>query len=98
MTWTEFSEWRARTTTLSAMAYALTPPITLMPTAEGSARLSGALVSSNTFAMLGGRALLGRTLDERDEAAGSNVVVLSDRRVAPATSRPTPASSDARSR
>ena len=77
MTWTEFSEWRARTTTLSAMAYTVTPPITLMPTSEGSARLTGALVSSNTVGMLGGRALLGRTLDARDDAAGSNVVVLS---------------------
>ena len=77
MTWTEFSEWRARTTTLSAMAYALTPPITLMPTSAGSARLTGALVSSNTFGMLGGRTLLGRTLDARDDAAGSSVVVLS---------------------
>jgi putative ABC transport system permease protein len=77
MTWTEFSEWRARTTTLSAMAYALTPPITLMPTAAGSARLTGALVSSNTIGMLGGRTLLGRTLDARDDTAGSNVVVIS---------------------
>src|SRR3989441_209785 len=77
MTWTEFSEWRARTATLSAMAYALTPPITLMPTAAGSARLTGALVSSNTIGMLGGRPLLGRTLDARDDAAGSGVVVLS---------------------
>src|SRR6185369_10509236 len=77
MTWTEFSEWRHRTTTLSAMAYAVTPPITLMPTAAGSARLTGALVSSNTIGMLGGRALIGRTLDVRDEAAGSGVVVLS---------------------
>src|SRR5882672_9049838 len=77
MTWTEFSEWRARTTTLSAMAYAVTPPITLMPTSAGSARLTGALVSANTFGMLGGHALLGRTLDARDDAAGSRVVVLS---------------------
>jgi putative ABC transport system permease protein len=77
MTWTEFSEWRARTTTLSAMAYAVTPPITLMPTAAGSARLTGALVSSNTIGMLGGRTVLGRTLDARDDAAGSGVVVLS---------------------
>jgi ABC-type antimicrobial peptide transport system permease subunit len=62
MTWTEFSEWRSRAATLSAMAYAVTPPITLMSTAEGSdrlrqgyggqARLSGALVSSNTLGML----------------------------------------------
>src|SRR5438445_6546125 len=77
MTWTEFSEWRARTTMLSAMAYALTPPITLMPTALGSARLTGALVSSNTIGMLGGRTLLGRTFDARDDTAGSNVVVIS---------------------
>ncbi len=77
MTWTEFSDWRARTTTLSAMAYVVTPPITLMPTATGSARLTGALVSSNTLGMLGGRALLGRTLDMRDDAVGSGVVVLS---------------------
>ena len=59
------------------MSYALTPPITLMPTAAGSARLTGALVSFNTFAMLGGRTVLGRTLDARDDAAGSSVVVLS---------------------
>jgi putative ABC transport system permease protein len=77
MTWTEFSEWRTRSTTLSAMAYTLTPPITLMPTAAGSARLTGALVSSNTIGMLGGRTLLGRVLDARDDAAGSKVVVLS---------------------
>src|SRR5262245_58526068 len=77
MTWNEFSEWRARTSTLSAMAYALTPPITLMPTSEGSARLTGALVSANTIGMLGGRTLLGRTIDQRDEAASSHVVVIS---------------------
>ena len=34
-------------------------------------------VSANTFAMLGARARLGRTLDAADEAAGSNVVVIS---------------------
>jgi ABC-type antimicrobial peptide transport system permease subunit len=48
-----------------------------MPTAAGSARLTGALVSSNAIGMLGGRTLLGRTLDARDDAAGSSVVVLS---------------------
>lgn len=77
MTWTEFSEWRARTTTLSAMAYVVTPPITLMPTSDGSARLTGALVSANTPGMLGARTVLGRALDARDDAAGSRVVVLS---------------------
>src|SRR5262245_17054651 len=77
MTWAEFSEWRTRTATLSAMAYTVTPPITLMPTPAGSARLTGALLSSNTIAMLGGRALVGRAIDARDETAGSHVVVIS---------------------
>lgn len=77
MGWSELVEWRARSTTLADLAYTISPPITLMPTPEGSARLSGALVSSNLFSMLGANALLGRTLDTRDEAAGSNTVVIS---------------------
>ena len=36
--------------TLSDIAFTITPPITLMPTSGGSARLTGALVSANTFA------------------------------------------------
>ena len=77
MSWSEMVEWRARATTLSDLAYTMTPPTTLMPTPEGSARLSGALVSSNLFSMLGARALLGRTLDARDEQPGSNALVIS---------------------
>lgn len=77
MTWPETAEWRARSTTLADLAYTISPPITLMPTSEGSARLSGALVSSNLFSMLGAHALLGRTLDTRDEVSGSNTVVIS---------------------
>ena len=77
MTWPELVEWRARSTTLSELAYTISPPITLMPTSEGSARLSGALVSSNLFSVLGAHALLGRTLDARDEEPGSNTVVIS---------------------
>jgi len=77
MTWSEVVEWRARSTTLSELAYTISPPITLMPTSDGAVRLSGALVSSNMFAMLGAHALLGRTLDARDETAGSNTVVIS---------------------
>jgi predicted permease len=77
MAWSEVMEWRARSTTLSELAYTISPPITLMPTPEGSARLSGALVSPNLFATLGARAQLGRTLDTRDEAPGSNTVVIS---------------------
>ena len=77
MSWPEMTEWRKASTTLSEIAVSITPPITLMPTSAGSARLTGALVSANTFAMLGARARLGRILDPADEAAGSNVVVIS---------------------
>jgi predicted permease len=77
MGWSEVAEWRARSTTLADLAYTISPPTTLMPTPEGSARLSGALVSSNIFSILGANALLGRLLDARDAAAGSNTVVIS---------------------
>ena len=77
MSWSEMTEWRKASKTMSEMAMSLTPPITLMPTSAGSARLTGALVSANMFAMLGARARLGRILDATDEAAGSNVVVIS---------------------
>jgi putative ABC transport system permease protein len=74
---TELTAWRKASQTLSAMAASITPPITLMPTDAGSARLTGGLVSPQLFAMLGVSARLGRTLDAADEAARSNVVVIS---------------------
>jgi predicted permease len=77
MSWTEMTAWRKASSTLSEMTLSMTPPITLMPTSAGSARLTGALVSANTFAMLGAGARLGRPLDAADEKAGSNVVVIS---------------------
>ena len=77
MSWSELLEWRTRSTTLSDLAYTISPPITLMSAPEGSARLSGALVSPNLFSILGAHAQLGRTLDTRDEAPGSNTVVIS---------------------
>ncbi len=77
MSWTEMAAWRKASTTVAEMAISITPPITLMPTAAGSARLTGSLVSANTLAMLGARARLGRILEPSDEAAGSNVAVIS---------------------
>ena len=77
MLWRERTEWLKASTTLSDIAVSITPPITLMPTSSGSARLTGALVSANTFALLGASARLGRILEPTDEAAGSNVVVIS---------------------
>jgi putative ABC transport system permease protein len=73
----ELNEWRTSTRTLSAMGITITPPITLMPTASGSARLTGSLMSPNIFAMLGARAQRGRTLEPADAAADANVVVIS---------------------
>lgn len=77
MTWTEFSEWGARTTMLTDLVYTVSPPITLMPTPTGSVRLTGSLVSANIFSALGASARLGRTLDARDQLPGSDVVVIS---------------------
>ena len=73
----ELTAWRKDSRTLSEMAFSITPPITLMPTDAGSARVTGGLVSPHLFAMLGASAWLGRTLDAADAAAGSNVVVIS---------------------
>ena len=77
MGWSEMVEWRAQSTTVSELTYTISPPIALMPTPEGAARLSGALVSSNLFSMLGAHAQLGRTLDARDDVPGSSTVVIS---------------------
>ena len=76
MTWAELGQWRQSSRTLSDSVYTVSPPITLMPTSSGSARLTGALVSSNTFAFLGATARLGRTLNQQDDAAGANTVVI----------------------
>ena len=59
MTWAELGQWRQSSSTLSDFVYTVSPPITLMPTSSGSARLTGALVSSNAFAFLGVTARLG---------------------------------------
>ena len=77
MIWPEVGQWKERTSTLSDFVYTISPPITLMPTPGGSARLVGALVSANTFGFLGATARLGRTLHQQDDAAGANTVVIS---------------------
>ena len=60
VTYQEFREWRARSRTL-ADAFAVAHGETNVRTAEGVARLWGDAVSTNTFAVLGRRAFLGRT-------------------------------------
>src|SRR5262245_26966045 len=77
MSGNDLAAWRKASKTLAELAVAITPPITLMPTDAGSARLTGGLVSPHLFAMLGANARLGRTLVAADETAASNVVVIS---------------------
>ena len=69
-----FLEWRKRTTTLSDVV-AFSDAQTMAQTAEGTKRLWGGMVSVNTFALLGTKAMLGRTLDQGDER-NTDVVVL----------------------
>jgi predicted permease len=71
----EFVEWRGRSRTL-ADAFAVSTGETVVRTGEGRARLWGGWTSANAFAMLGARAMLGRTLEAGDDD-NSNVVVLS---------------------
>ena len=72
----EFLEWRSRSATLSDAA-AVTWLGGAVPTDDGMARLSGAMVTPNTFAMLGVRAAVGRTIETAD-AANRDVIVLTD--------------------
>jgi predicted permease len=75
ITYQEFLEWRARSTTLSD-AFAASMGENVVRTNEGTARLWGATVSANTFTVLGASAMLGRALAAGDDA-NPNVVVLS---------------------
>ena len=74
ITYPDFLEWRARTTTLSD-AVAVSGLARIVLTRDGTARLWGGMVSADTFALLGTRAMLGRTLDAGD-AANADVAVL----------------------
>ena len=71
----DFLEWRAETKTL-ADATAVMPLRRTVRTEQGVARLWGIGVSSQAFALIGGRAMLGRTLGVTD-ADDSGVIVLS---------------------
>ena len=67
VTYQEFLEWRTRSRTL-ADAFAVAHGETNVRTTDGVARLWGDAVSTNTFAVLRARALLGRTIDATDDA------------------------------
>lgn len=72
----ELLEWQTRTQTLVGMAMAYWTPQAIMPTPQGTARLSGAMVSRDYFSLLGTSAFLGRTLQPEDETDNQDVVVL----------------------
>jgi predicted permease len=76
LSYPEFLEWRSRTTTLSGMSTIGMNPQVIMPTREGTARLTGAIISTNYFEVLRVNAAIGRTLVPADDA-NPDVVVLS---------------------
>ena len=72
----EFLDWRSRSVTLSDAA-AVTWLAGAVRTDDGMTRLSGAMVTTNMFAMLGVRAAAGRTIEPAD-AANRDVIVVTD--------------------
>lgn len=62
----EATEWKARATTLEGVT-AMAPTIGMVKTERGTARLWGTWISGDAFAMLGARAMLGRTLVADDD-------------------------------
>ena len=72
----EYLEWRRRTTTLSGMSALTFNPQVMMPTREGTARLTAAMISANYFDVFGMNAMLGRVITQSDEA-NPDVIVLS---------------------
>lgn len=77
LSYSEYLEWRSRTTTLSGMSTIGLNPQVIMPTREGTARLAAGIISTNYFEVLGVQAALGRTIVAADDA-NPDVVVLSD--------------------
>ncbi len=72
----EYLEWRRRTTTLSGMSALNFNIQAMMPTREGTARLTAAVVSANYFDVFGIKTMLGRGITEDDEV-NPDVIVLS---------------------
>lgn len=72
----EYLEWRSRTTTLSGLSSLGMNPQVILPTREGTARLTGGIISTNYFEVLGVQAAIGRTIVSADDA-NPDVVVLS---------------------
>jgi putative ABC transport system permease protein len=76
VTYPDFLEWRARARTLRDVVAVWFNHGRILKTNDGAARLWGAMVSAETFTMLGARAMLGRTFNVGD-AARPDVVMVS---------------------
>ena len=75
LSYREYQAWQARTTTLTGLATSTSHPQVVVKTPAGVVRMTGGIVSSNYFEVLGARAMLGRTLTSSD-APSPDVVVL----------------------
>ena len=75
LSYREYQAWQARTTTLTGLATSTSHPQVVVRTPAGVVRMTGGIVSSNYFEVLGARAMLGRTLTSSD-APSPDVVVL----------------------
>jgi putative ABC transport system permease protein len=74
--YSDFLEWQSRARTLTDTFAVLVNAARIATTGEGAARLWSAMVSPDTFTMLGAQAMLGRTLDAGD-TSNSDVAVVS---------------------
>jgi putative ABC transport system permease protein len=76
LTYPEYLDWRTKPRTLDNITAVIGMSQRMVRTPEGAAGLWGGMTSADTFALMGVRPLLGRTLVAED-AANPDVVVLS---------------------
>jgi putative ABC transport system permease protein len=74
----EFAEWRARAKTFDLTAASIGMGQRLVRTSRGTAGLWGTAVSTDLLDLLGGRAMLGRTIVPADDRAPDVVVLSAD--------------------
>jgi putative ABC transport system permease protein len=71
----EFLEWRSRAKLIDVAAESFNPQV-IMPTREGTARLTAAMISWNYFEVMGITAAMGRVIGSADDG-NTDLVVLS---------------------
>lgn len=77
VSWPDFFDWRARTTTLSGVSAYRGTDFTV-GTGPSGQHLAGAVVSAEFFSTLGVSPVLGRPFTRDDERVGTDVVIVSD--------------------